>query len=373
MKQQNNYCRSFFPFRTGQSIPFMLMLFVMITHCAQISYFQKLDPLEMEPQQNVKYSIDHNKLSKTIVILADTEGTEITDIIVPYSLLKMAGFNVYIVSNKKGPVLLWKGMVVLPHFSVEDFPFSFDAVVVPNVFHPNDKSFEKFLKNSKNPILSVCEGAKVIVHSQNFLEHKITTHASSLDQLEKEFPNHKWTRQQKFVVDRNLISTAGVSSSIEGTLVLISKLANARVLESVKQKINYPHAEIRSEYLGEKVSLLDQLTIIWKVAFDDDPSYSLLLKPGVNEMDVALTLDIWARTFPSSITAISKGYILSENGLLLAGLKQEPTGTTSLCIEDCQTMNQILDSKYTMDENLASVAKAFGKRFESVVRRLMDY
>ena len=139
---------------------------------------------------------------------------------------------------------------------------------------------------------------------------------------------------------------------------------------------------LSSKYLGEKISLLDQLTILSKVTFDDDPNYALLLEPGINEMDVALTLDIWTRTFPSSITAISNGYIQSENGLLLAGLKRDPSGTKLLCVENCQTTNESLDtqktsiikkSKFTIDKNLNSVGQIYGKWMEAVVRRLMDY
>ncbi|WP_167883521.1 DJ-1/PfpI family protein [Leptospira ognonensis] len=364
--------------RTACCLTYLLSLST--NNCAQISYFQKLEPIENHPLENVKYDSKHDGSKMTVVILADTQGTEITDLIVPYSLLKLADLNVYIVSNQKGNVLLWKGLVLVPHDTINDFPFSFDAVVVPNVFHPEDKSFQKFLANDRIPVLSVCEGAKVIGRSDQFLNHQITTHASSLSQLENEFPRLNWIKGKKYVEDRQLISTAGVASSIEGTLVLISRLVDVKKANFVKQKIGYPHDMIREFYSGEAISILDQLTILWKVTFDDNPEYALHLKSGMNEMDIAITLDVWARTFPSSIAAVSQGYIRTENGLFLAGVKNKSLGTKNLCLRDCETVGKTdtqigndQSKEFLLDLHLNQVGKRYGNRFAQVVKRLLDY
>lgn len=377
LRMNSKYLRSRL-LRTAYFLTYLLSLST--TNCAQISNFQKLEPIESHPVETVNYESKHDGSKKTVVILADTQGTEITDLIVPYSLLKMAGLNVYIVSNQRGNVLLWKGLVLVPHYTINDFPFSYDAVVVPNVFHPEDKTFQKFLAQDHLPILSVCEGAKVIGRSELFLNHRITTHASSLSQLEKDFPSLNWIKGKKYVIDRELISTAGVASSIEGTLVLISKLIDVKTANFVKQKIGYPHDMIRESYPGDAISILDQLTILWKVTFDDNPEYALYLKSGMNEMEIAITLDVWTRTFPSSIAAISHGFIQTENGLLLAGVKKESFGTKNLCLRDCETAGKtapVIGDKQTkeflLDMHLNQVGKRYGNRFAQVVKRLLDY
>lgn len=348
--------------------------------CAQIQYFQKLDVRETAGFKEIEYDTKHIKTKKTVVILADAEGTEITDIIVPYSLLKKAGFNVYILSNKKQPVILWKGLGILPHFQIEEIPFDFDAVVIPNVFHPKDPIIQKFLKSTQVPILSICEGAKVIGESGLFEGYKITTHASSFVDLEKKYSKLEWVRGKKFLKDRNLISTAGVASSIEGTLSLISQLSDQNVLKNVKKDIKYPYKDLIQSYSAEGVSFTDQLRILGKVSLDSDPQYRFQLYEGINELDLALTLDVWTRTFPSSIGAISKNLVKTENGLLIFGLVEDTPNSILLCIHPCQNESKTktiieINNKdmYTLDANLDKVKQIYGKKFSLVVRRLMDY
>src|ERR1700709_974525 len=53
---------------------------------------------------------------KTVIIIADNEGTEIFDMLAPFYLFSATGkANVYILAEKKYPVVVRKGFFLLPH------------------------------------------------------------------------------------------------------------------------------------------------------------------------------------------------------------------------------------------------------------------
>ncbi|TGN10089.1 DJ-1/PfpI family protein [Leptospira ilyithenensis] len=360
--------------------PFALISFLFAFGCAQLQGFNKVDIMDVSVLSQKSYKVNHDPSKHTVVILADSEGTEITDLLVPFSLLKQSGFNVYILSNKRSPVILWKGLVVLPHFLVTEFPYEYDAVVVPYLTHTEDPALISFLSKTDKKILSVCEGARLIGNTGKFNGRNMTTHATSIFELEAKYPWIKWQRGKKYETDGNLTSTAGVASSIEGSLFLIRELAGETALQNTMKNINYPFATLRRDYPGEPVSFSDKFTIAKKVLFDDDPKIAIEIYQGIDEMNLALTLDAWARTFPLKIEAVAKGFVKSKNGLLLSGAQNYLDHDLRICPGQCdekafskRTLHVSDKKAFSLDANLELIKKEYGERFSKTVRRMIDY
>ncbi|BDA78269.1 hypothetical protein LPTSP3_g11990 [Leptospira kobayashii] len=367
-----------FTSRWFRVFPFALLLFAY--DCAQLQSFGKVDIMDVSILSQKSYKMNHDSSKRTVVILADSEGTEITDLLVPFSVLKQSGFNVYILSNKKSPVTLWKGLVVLPHFSVTEFPHQYDAVVVPYLTHTEDEDLISFLSKSDKRILSVCEGARLVANTEKFNGRKMTTHATSISELETIYPRIKWQRGKKYEKDGDLISTAGVASSIEGSLFLVRELAGEAALQTAMKNINYPFATLRKDYPGEPLSFSDKWGIAKKVLFDNDPKIAIEIHPDIDEMHLALTLDAWARTFPSKIEAVANGFVKSKNGLFLSGAQNYLDHDLRICPGECDEKNftkrtlRVSGKKaFTMDANLELIEKEYGERFSKTVRRMIDY
>src|SRR3954453_19764402 len=61
----------------------------------------------------------HNSAKKTVIIVADNDGTEMFDLMAPFYLFNATEkANVYVVSEKKTPILLVNSLFILPHSSV---------------------------------------------------------------------------------------------------------------------------------------------------------------------------------------------------------------------------------------------------------------
>src|SRR3954469_3803769 len=82
-----------------------------------------------------KHTFDSAK--KTIFIVADNDGTEMFDLMAPFYLFNATEkANVYVVSEKKAPILLFNSLFILPHYSfseIDSLGITPDVIVIPNV------------------------------------------------------------------------------------------------------------------------------------------------------------------------------------------------------------------------------------------------
>lgn len=78
----------------------------------------------------------YDPAKKTVLIVADKDGTEIFDMMAPFYLLKSTEkANVYIVAEQLEPIAVRKGLYVLPQLSfaqVDSMNLPIDVIVVPN-------------------------------------------------------------------------------------------------------------------------------------------------------------------------------------------------------------------------------------------------
>src|SRR5919202_815726 len=105
---------------------------------------------------------------KTVIIIADNDGTEMFDLMAPFYLFNATEkANVFVVSEKKAPILLVNSLFILPHYSfseIDSLHIIPDVIVIPNVtIHlktPPKSSTVNWIKHhytGRNIILSICD------------------------------------------------------------------------------------------------------------------------------------------------------------------------------------------------------------------------
>ena len=104
--------------------------------CSPVRQFMTWKPYS--GRNNFEYNCpSYDSSKKTIVIVADNEGTEIFDMLAPYYLFSVTGkANVYIVAEKQYPIIVRKGFFILPQFTFAQFDSSNikpDGMVIPNL------------------------------------------------------------------------------------------------------------------------------------------------------------------------------------------------------------------------------------------------
>lgn len=385
----------------------MFYISLLIINFFVIAVFERCSPVRSFMQwknyageNNFAYSQPaYDKEKKTIVIIADNMGTEIFDMLAPFYLFNATGkANVYIVAEKKYPIIVRKGLFILPQFSFTGFDslnIKPDVIIMPNLSamdakHQNPVIIDWIKKHYSHSIkmLSVCDGSLTAAATGLYDGKPITTHASDLSSIKKQYIKPAWVSDTSVTNSDNLYSTAGVSNAVQGSLVVIKDLFGNEVMLDVLQKINYPYQLPKLQHESRAISFSDKINIGNKVFFKSNKRIGVLLQEGINEFELAAILDVYNRTFPKSIdsyslhdAAVTSAYgltilptaQLSDNKLDEIHILNYNEADSRLFLQQNIVKYDTLNKKYIINDCLDRVKLQYSDKFHGVVMRLLDY
>ncbi|WP_018614739.1 DJ-1/PfpI family protein [Segetibacter koreensis] len=385
----------------------LLTLFTVFVVISVVLYFalpqvfsQKLKVYKGSDLSGSKPAFDSAK--KTVIIIADNDGTEMFDLMAPFYLFNATKkANVYVVSEKKAPILLVNSLFILPHYSfseIDSLHITPDVIVIPNVtvhlMTPPKSSTVNWIKRhytGSNIILSICDGSATAAATGLYDGKPITTHATDYKTLQKLFPKAGWVRNISVTQSGNLFSTAGVSNATEGSLTVIKRVFGEQTMQSVLYEVAYPHADIKVEHQSLAVNKGAVIKIVSKMLFRKNYRLGVLLSDSLNEFQLASVLDTYMRTFPKSINSYSVG---GKNITSKYGLTLYPTGDLD---KDQVNEVHVLDPKsfntseqnlfinasivkygaerklYPIETCLERIATMYGTNFKNCVKLTLDY
>jgi len=152
-------------------------------------------------------------------------------------------FNVYIVSKTKATVDA-QGLPVAPTYSIADAPKP-DIVVFPGGPSSNitddAEVFAWAKKVSKDAEIaqSVCTGAFVLGKAGLLDGLTVTTFHGAIDGLQKATPKARVESGRRFVDNGHVVTTAGISAGIDGSLHVVARLLGRRVADQVATYMEY--------------------------------------------------------------------------------------------------------------------------------------
>lgn len=386
----------------------LVALSTLIILCT-VLYFRLQPVWKLGKNQPYHGSLDFNwtfpafdSEKKTVIIVADNEGTEIFDLMAPFYLFNATGkANVYIVAEKKYPVILAKGLFILPHLTfqeVDSLKIHPNVIVIPNQSiklgkqqKPATVNWIKSHYTRTNIILSICDGSATAAATGLFDGKALTTHSSDFDGIKKQYPQPAWVKNVCVTQSGNLFSTAGVANATEGSLTVINEVFGIETMQKVLNDIHYPQPEIKKDHESLVVNKPAIITGLSKVLFRKNYKIGVLLNDGINEFELAGLLDTYARTIPASIESfVTTGYSIKSK----YGLTIYPTGDfTNHSFDEVHVLmpdffantDQVLlesaeiiqydhqQPQYPIDKYLARISTQYGKKFEHLVRLMLDY
>src|SRR5215218_6090584 len=163
------------------------------------------------------------------------EGVQIIDYTGPYEVFGHAwagekpAFNIYTVAEKSGPITTSMGMSVNPRYTFANAPKA-DVIVLPGGGvndHLENRAVMQWVEESSKDaevVLSVCNGAFFLAKAGLLDGLKATTFAGMIDDLRTAAPKARIVDDQRWVDNGKIITTAGLSSGIDGSLHVIEKL-----------------------------------------------------------------------------------------------------------------------------------------------------
>jgi putative intracellular protease/amidase len=262
-------------------------------------------------------------------VVAHNDGTEITDLMVPYALLSAAGATVSVAAPEDGPVSLWPALTLLPDTTLADADEA-DLIVVPAVHHHDDPRLLDWLRRQAAagvPIASICDGVFLLAEAGLLDCRNATGHFYSHDKRLNAYPRVTWVRDVRYVEDGPFLSSAGVSAAGPASLHLVARLLGPDAAAAVAVRYGVePGAGHRSDdyRIGAAAAVTAIGNYLQGIA---KRRYLLDVQDGVDEYSLAYTTDMLARTSRVRITlAADEREVRSAFGLRLVAGRHAGSG-----------------------------------------------
>lgn len=263
-----------------------------------------------------------------VVVLADARGTVAPDLLAPYAILAESGaVEVKVVSASLDPVRLTPGKAwIAPQMTLAQLaqarPNGPDVVIVPALSVVEDPARSAWLRDQARRgarIMSICNGAKVLAASGLLDGHQATVHWFSRGKLARQYPKVSWRRDQRWVVDGPITTTAGISAVEPASLDLLRRLAGEAVMRETARRLGMALPDQR--HRGDDYRLTPRgagLVVANRLTFWRHEDVAVPLSPGLDERTFGTAMDAWSRTYRSTAWAVGAPSVISRHGLKIS-------------------------------------------------------
>jgi putative intracellular protease/amidase len=158
------------------------------------------------------------------------DGVQVIDFAAPYEVFGQAGYEVFTVAAEERPVLAAMGLRVTPRYALAEAPPA-EIVLVPggDVGAPErDPRVLDWLRtraHGARHVVSVCNGAFILAAAGLLDGLTATTFYDLLEALRTRAPKTTVVSDRRFVDNGKVITTAGLSSGIDGALHVVSRVS----------------------------------------------------------------------------------------------------------------------------------------------------
>lgn len=188
---------------------------------------------------------------RTVAILL-YEGVELLDFAGPGEVFSSArgpdgpAFRVTTVAAQAGPLRSQGFVTLTPEHTFEDCPPP-DILVVPGGNVPGDARHVEWVQacaRTGELVLAVCNGAHLVADAGLLQGLEATTHHGSLESLARRHPETRVYTNRRFVDCGAVMTCAGVSAGIDGSLHVVKRLLGE---EAARRTARYMEYEWRPE------------------------------------------------------------------------------------------------------------------------------
>jgi putative intracellular protease/amidase len=324
------------------------------------------------------YQPRFSRTRPVVAVIGENTFTELTDYVVPYAVLVESGAaEVIALATQPGPIQMFPALKFEPQATSAEFDTRFpegaDYVIVPAVHNTEDPALLTWVatqaaKGAK--IVGVCDGVWVLANAGLLKGRRATGHWYSFGTLEKQFPETTWVKDQRYVVDGDIVTTTGVTASLPVSLALVEAIAGHAQAETVARTLGITDwsPTHHSDLFHLKARHLFTAASNW-LSFWSYETVGVPVAQGSDEIALALVADAYSRTYRSSAVSLARSpeTIRMRRGLIL--LPDNVAGTS-------QPPDRILPTEevtLSLDHTLKNIAQAYGRATSAFVALQLEY
>ncbi|TGK35949.1 hypothetical protein EHQ12_08265 [Leptospira gomenensis] len=342
----------------------------------------KQKPALIKPESGLeRYKPRFGRKRPVIAVIGETKYTELSDFIVPFGVLKRAKIaDIHALADKRGTMNMFPALKFEIGNDFTDFDLKFpegaDYVIVPAVHNSENRILIDWIRDQSRKgatVIGICDGVWLVSNAGLLNDKRATGHWYSFEKLREKFPSTQWIRNKRYVADRNVITTTGVTASIPISLALVESIAGKQRASNVARDFgvtDWSDEHCSSEFAFETkhyFAAAKNLLFFWNREDVGIPVFQ-----GMDEVSLALAADAYARTFRTNVFSISNssGSIRTKSELLLIpDLQNEPNRflDRSITMEKAETAVNVLKKTLTHIELL------YGNSTSSFVSLQIEY
>ncbi|CDZ45534.1 DJ-1/PfpI family protein [Neorhizobium galegae] len=315
-----------------------------------------------------------------IAIIGINDGTEITDYLMPYGILRRADVaDVVALATQAGPMVLYPALKVEPQATISEFdrqhPEGADYVIVPAMVREDDPAALDWIRSQADKgamIIGVCVGAKVVAATGLLDGRKATTHWYSLEAMLEEHPSIRHVADRRFLVDGRVATTTGISASMPMSLTLIEAIAGREKAQAVAADLGVADWDARHDSGAFAFTRPFALTAIGNsLTFWSRETLGIELSQGVDEVSLALVADAWSRTYRSRVMTFAAGAdaVESRSGLRIIPDKVT-TGASAVRVPGAPLGRKPAEA---LDDTLKAIAERYRENTANFVAMQLEY
>ena len=172
------------------------------------------------------------------------EGVQIIDFCGPYEVFGQAGYEVFTVGATAAPLLTAMKLQITPTYAFGASPAA-DILLIPggniNTARHDATTLDWIrARHAESRItMSVCNGALILAQTGLLDGLSATTYHDAIDDLASDFQNVRVVDNKRFVDNGRIITTAGLSSGIDGAMHVVSRMEGRIDAELVARNLEY--------------------------------------------------------------------------------------------------------------------------------------
>jgi putative intracellular protease/amidase len=315
-----------------------------------------------------------------IAVIGTNEGTETTDYLVPYGVLKRSGIaDVYALSARAGPMRMMPALIIEADATMAEFdalyPEGADYVIVPALHESDDPATIAWIKSQAGRgaiIVGICTGAKVLGEAGLLKGRRATAHWYDLPGVQDANPTMLHVRDRRFVVDRGVATTTGISASVPMALTLVEAISGHESAQTLAQELGIDHWDARHDSGSFTASrdfygaAIGNLAAFWR-----HEHIGIKLTEGIDEISLGLAADSWSRTYRSQAVTFAEtnAPVRSRSGLRIIADQKSSNMASGVPLRTIAHSYPI----QAFEAELNAIGARYGQRTRAFVALQLEY
>lgn len=315
-----------------------------------------------------------------IAIVARNDGTEVSDFLSAYGVLKRGDVaEVTVVAERAEPVRLYPLLSIEPEATMSAFdaryPDGADYVVVPAMEAGTDPFIADWIvaqhkKGAK--IVSICLGSLMVGTAGLLDGRRATAHWSAVAELQKKYPTMQWVPDRRYVVDDGVVTSTGVTANIPVMIALVEAIGGRAVAERVASELGVASWDARHRSSAFELTNEHRKTFVRNtLSFWRRQTIGVPLVDGVDEVALGLVVDAYGRTQLSNVVTLATGgaAVRSRHGLVI--YPDGPVETAK--VDDMLAVPPSDAPAMVLEQVLPRIASRYDRPTAAIVALAMEY